>query len=274
MSESIPITNFLESLARLYPAETLLHIGEGRRNVSKFVKSISPQYILSTIGNCVNEQRSGLSFQWPKTYQPIETIIGSETGETKFYVASLPNESGLINPEHLTHIWQNIAINKALPVMTESLSDFFTRDDVSQKASSANWLSIDCLSSASIIMSSLDIIEQFDVIIVRTIIAQNLTNQTYGFSKTAIEEALQSKAFRFAGIYPEMNAAIGQVILLRNYKKMFRGTSLEVQNLESKLKDRDGLQSNYLKILTEYKAITANLRTHIDELSKIISQKS
>lgn len=330
MSESLAFTNFLEALTRLHPAETLLHIGEGRRNVSKFVKSISPKYILTTIGNCINKEKSGLSFQWPETYQPIKAVIGSETGEANFYVASLPNESGLINPERLTQIWQNIATNEILPVMTESLFDFFNREDVSKKASSVNWLSVDCLSSGNIIMSSLNIMEQFDVIIVRTVIAQNLADQTYDFSKTAIEDALHSKAFQFAGIYPEMNAAIGQAVLVRNYKKMFQGASLQVQKLQSKtsslsvqVKERDSvianlndvikekvvketttleksksyqnqiddmlkenhtlkaklqsndvLQSNYFKILTEHKSVAANLRAHIDELSKTINHKS
>lgn len=276
--------NFLKTLTLLYPAQTVLHIGEGRRNISNFIETISPEYILTTVGNCAMVEKSGLQFQWPTNYQSVETIIDAESEQAYFYQTSLSSESGLISPDNLKQIWQNLTTVKKTPVKTESLTDFLNRNELAETASTINWLSIDCLSSANILHGSQENIRQCDIIIARTVITQDFLENTINMTVSTIEKTLIPQGFQLVSVYPESNSTIGQAIFIKNYKSISGEMLSQRESLESELaevkadKDKQDQETtnlnNQIDTLTKEKlSIASELKRMETERSTILEEK-
>lgn len=103
-------------------------------------------------------------------WSALKVLVSDVATETTFHVASNPNESGLIDPETLKSVWQNLS---SLSSRQEEAITLARVIELENDASAYNWLIIDCLPANRILNGLGKYIEQFDVIELRLLACQN-----------------------------------------------------------------------------------------------------
>lgn len=145
-----------------------------------------------------------------------QAVVSNHVGEEFFYSASNPNESGLLKPETLTPIWQNIRTTEQRHLACTTIDLII--EQYKELSNQFNWLVIDCLSAVIILQGAQQHLKDFDVIIVRSILDNALFENT-GTTKTEIDAVLVNNGFSYICCEEELHPAVGKLLYIRDFKK-------------------------------------------------------
>lgn len=153
-------------------------------------------------------------------------MMSDQESETLFYQASNPNESGLLLPEGMAKLWQNLKTIEERCQKTTTLERLLITADILPDC--LNWLVIECLPALPIIKGAGKYMTGWDVIIARVLLDENLC-PGQGATKLELDSFLLTQGYRCIFVEEERQPALASALYLRDWKAEFcsRQTQLE-----------------------------------------------
>jgi hypothetical protein len=195
--------------------------------------------------------------------------VSDRTEDQDFYLASNPNESGVIAPEQLTPLWRNLKQKDQHRINATTLDQLaITHADAMPESS--NWAVIDCLPAMPIIKGATQQLAAWDVIIARVVLDDSQL-QTHGASKAELDAQLAEHGYRCIACEEELQPAIGRALYIRDWK-IYLGERVDaLQQKATSLKDE--LDAS-LKAEEVKSGLLKEQEQHREAIAKEIAEKA
>lgn len=266
----------IDGLFALYPPLTVTVIGPESLFRSGFTRHISSHKVNHIDTDPTDENETVMAASDSHAFQKNKIIVSANGGVKKFYRASLERESGLIEPEKLSGLWQNIATVETFDVETISLEAALFRT-----GHQSGWLVFEQLGAANILAASENVLDSVDVIVTRTAILQTSTPKDDSLTASAVERVLAPRGFIAISKYPAKSPRSAYSVFVRDWKTASRQqlsslqettASLEKQLIESKAECQaasEALSAAQESVADHTEALKTDLTRARDELESI-----
>jgi len=214
----LPYQAWLDHLGVLYPVTGVLYVGSGRgHSIERYKKQRVPLviYVEADKERLVNISAAIKNIDG---WSAHGELLAGKNEPSLFHRASNPNESGLLVPETLNPLWQNLKTVESQKRQAITIKSFFETQAGEAAAKDVNWVHIDCLPALSILQGAEDILGRWDVVIARAIVDESLVQAQQGASQSDLDAFMARHGFICAAVEPERHPAIGQVLYVRNWK--------------------------------------------------------
>jgi len=203
---------FTNCLKYLYPCTGLIHVGAGNGSALAGERFDRLPRLLAIEADDLAFSYLANNFQNRPGWTALKALVSDEESETSFYVASNPNESGLLDPEVLKAVWRNIGCMEIRAQASTTLSAVMQREN---HAEAYNWLCIDCLPATRILHGLEKQLEQFDVIDLR-VLDQAAGVLDQGCAKAETDALLEPLGYQAAFVEEGTNPNVLRVLYVRN----------------------------------------------------------
>ncbi len=204
----------LDRLAALKPLKEvfLVGAGDGRGRWVQLLRQWKPAH--ATLAEADSKQLArlrqtiaGMSAQW----RVLEDVVGQDAGEVSFFLASNPAENGLLQPEDLRVLWQNLT-----QVGRQSRQSIALKQLRRDEADTGRcWLIIDCLPALPVIRGY-GALGDVDVVVARVVLGAGtqLASVTAeaGLAETAAY--LKESGFRKVAVLPGRHPSIAHALFV------------------------------------------------------------
>lgn len=255
MNADTDLILWLDHLHKLLPAKRVIVVGagSGRGQWVQYLRERNERQVtLIEADHHRHEHLKRTTFDNP-CWDVKKNFLGREGAPSKFYQASLPSESGAIEPEKLRALWPNLETIGRHEMRTVSLESV-----LNDNHDSANWVIIDCFPALSITESAKSAIQQIDVVIARVVFDESaLPGQQADL--TSLQSSLEDNDFSLLAINRSRNPAFGHALFIRNPESTIQKLNLQL------LQNQDEI-ARLKKDLTELRLLT-NLQN--EEILKV-----
>ena len=224
---------WLEHLRILYPISGLLHIGSGTRAHIDHYQAWQIPAVLFIDADQDRLSVISRRIEAIDSWKAHVVLLAEKEGEAVYYRASNPNESGLIAPEILKPLWQNLHTLDHENRTTKTINAVLAGRELKGWAENVNWVISNHLTSLQILRGADRILDKWDVVVARTILDKNLIPEHPLLGKQALDEFMAENGFKPLASQSERHPGITNVIYLRNHQQ---GVQLRLAHLR---KDRD-----------------------------------
>ena len=100
---------FTNCLEYLYPCTGLIHVGAGNGSALAGERFDRVPRLLAIEADDLAFSYLANNFQNRSGWTALKALVSDEESESSFYVASNPNESGLLDPQALKAVWRNLS---------------------------------------------------------------------------------------------------------------------------------------------------------------------
>jgi hypothetical protein len=213
--EETDLQGWMGHLRVLFPIRGLVHVGAGSGySLSRYRDWSVPRALFveaeSGLFRKLSQIATGI-----EGWRACEALISDASGPQNFYVATNPNESGVLEPEGLTAIWRNLRTRERRQLEAIALDDAITRD---ASPNDYNWLIVDCLPALPVARGGPTFLAGCDVVVARTIVlAQGLVAEDA--ARQTLDEFLGACGFRALAAVPERQSAVATVIYVRDWRR-------------------------------------------------------
>ena len=265
---------WLDHLRVLYPLTGVLHIGAGSNGALERYKKWGVTTALFVEADNVRVEKISTELEGVSGWSVHHDLVAHEEGFAVFHQASNKNESGLVSPEVLTPLWQNLKVHEQHSVQATTIQALMDRERQGLRGKKVNWVWIDCLPALSILQGAGHLLEGFDVVVARTIFEEDLLPEQPELCKTALDQFMSKHGFLSSAQIEERHPAIGQVLYVRDWKDQMHvkleQLHEERQTLTKELQEeiaevaaqRDGLQD----LAGQRQSVVEQLSQYRDEL--------
>ncbi len=229
------IQTWLDHLQVIYPVEGLLHVGIGTNaaissysdwNIPTFIGVDASHERIERIAETIHDKPG-----WSVTGK----LLAARTGKRIFYQASNLNESGLLLPETLKPLWQNLETTDKQTLGATTIKAVIEEKQAENKSIKINWVYIDCLPGLAILKGANEYISGFDVVIVRAIIDESILDNHEELNKSSLDSFMTENGFDYLAHEAERHPAIARIIYVRNAKKALKEQSQQYDRQIEKL---------------------------------------
>lgn len=206
----------IKHLATLHPPKALLLVGAGTGVVVKhYLKLGVSSALIIEPNKCRLEKLSKVIEAYPG-WTLHNDLISKAKAEEIYYEANNINENGLIKPESLKPLWQNLATIKQQNRQATTLKAFIKSKKQTIDTKQINWLHIDCLPTQTILQGAGKLLKKLDVVISRAILDETILPTHTAIGKKALDDFIEPYGFIPHTYTQEHHPLIGQVFYVRN----------------------------------------------------------
>ncbi len=253
-----PNLPLIELLQQLFPISGLMQIGAGQ-NFDLANLGLDNFPLAAFIeADEVRAEKLGGAIQERENWLVHNALIGPQDGDAAFYNASNSNESGLVCPDTLTPIWQNLATVSQDERPSITLATFLKQNEKYKYAERINWVHIDCLPALGILKGAKNFIDGLDVVLARTVLDESYVKNGESTGKPALDDFLSAHHFVPVSQFGERNSAIALVVYARNWKSE---ALVQVEDWSNK-------NETLTKARDEQNQFATERATQIEELTK------
>jgi hypothetical protein len=144
-------------------------------------------------------------------------VLHDEDGEAEFYLASNPNENGLIAPEALRALWANLQVRERRTVSATTLDSLLASQNIGTEQ--LNWLFVSCLPAVRILRGASKLLEGLDVIVARVVLNESLLPAP-GVTRIELDAFLAEHGFDCIGYEEERHPGLGQAVYRHNWRSL------------------------------------------------------
>ncbi len=253
-------SNAIDGLCGLHPPHKVTVIGTEVLLRSGIVAAIETPDVHLLDSTPESHSAAGSSHENSNDFTRHRIIVSATGGAKTFYKASLDRESGLIEPERLTDLWQNISKLEEFEVETVSLEGALRRT-----GSDSSWLIFEQFGAAQILETIENLPNSIDVIITRAIIDSDAEGVTQDLAQSNVERVLQNQGFVLFSNAPTRRPKTIYAVFVRNWKKTYES---EVRPLRE---DLQNLQQRLTEIEQEERPTNEALKSELDALKQDLS---
>ena len=164
MTQTSGILPWLEHLRVLMPPRHVTLVGAGGGS-SAWVQWLQQADLPSATLIEADERQAAMLQEiadGQQGWRVREQVVAPQTGTVPFHVASVPSESGLLIPEDLRTLWPNLKTRRTQSRQAVSLEEVLQDDEIAP-----NWLMVDCLPAARLLLSAARQLSEVDVLVLR-----------------------------------------------------------------------------------------------------------
>ncbi len=202
----------------IYPISGALHVGTGMgESVADYKRWNVPKVVFVE----ADERRCNRLQETIKNHDNWTAyceVLSNKSGETIFYRANNINESGLLEPETLTPLWQNLKTLEQQKRNAINIEFFLERIKDNLHPTSINWVEIDCLPSMLILQGAGTAIENWDVVIGRVVPDDTIASKRGDLGKSALDSFMAKLGFLSVAQDVERNSSIAKILYVRKWK--------------------------------------------------------
>ncbi len=252
---------WMDHLRVIYPIEALVHVGAGNGYiVSSYAEwGISCALLIEAEEALYKQLASAVEKQ--PGWIAHNALISDQVGDKTFFLASNPNENGVIPPENLSNLWRNLKTKEKLQLDSTTLESVINSQNT--LAVSVNWGVIDCLPALQIIQGTGKLIESLDVIITRAILKEDRCTEI-GATKNELDVFLGAQGFHCIALEEERQPAIASLLYIRDWKNKYRGCNVQLEAASGEKAKLVESRDQYAKLAAERQVQMEQL-THLQE---------
>jgi len=218
--------NWLDHIRHIQPVSGVLHVGAGGLAAAALYAEWGIPSVVF-----VDAQAHGDGFDRESRNHPgwsrHTALLSSREGEVNYYLASNPSESGVLPPENLSALWQNLKTREKRQVNATTVDAFLASLD--RPPQTFNWIVIDCLPALPVVRGAVASMANWDVVMARAILEEGLL-PGQGASKAELDEFLGACGFRAIAYQEERQPALASVLYVRDWKAVSRVREAECQS--------------------------------------------
>lgn len=272
---------WLDHLGVIYPVTGVLHVGVGIAHSVECYKKWRVPSVVYVEADKYRLASISATIKGIDGWVAHGALLAGKSEPGVFYRASNPNESGLLVPETLTPLWQNLKTVERQRRQATTIKALFETHAEEMAAHVVNRVHIDCLPALPILQGAEDLLDSWDVVIARAILDETLMDGQWQAGKNALDAFMLEHGFINAAVEPERHPAIGQVLYVRNWKNELL-TELGSQK-DQRQQQADQLQTQINRLTEErdrqqqataqFQAELASSRHQQDEQHKQIEEQ-
>lgn len=231
MAQNITIPIWLPLLRQLFPPTGIILVGAGSGH-GHWVPLLSAWDAANVLLVEADEsqcQHLSAVVQAEDNWQLSQQLVAAKEGDAAFYRANNSAENGLLDPQLLRNIWPNIDIRDETVLPATTLAAL--QDDY---ALHANWLLVDCLPGVPILSGAGDTLAQFDVVVVRMLLKDDVLDESLAHQRT-LDHFMVEQGFRCLVVEPERHPALGHGLYVRDFPSVAQQQFEQNQQLENDL---------------------------------------
>jgi FkbM family methyltransferase len=257
------VKSWLEHLGYLVPCRGVLVAGSGFGSWVEELNALNVPRALFVEGQNSKIERMKKLYDLPQNCQVVQGILWIEEAEVRFYEASNSALSGLVAPDTFREIWPNATTLNVESFHATTLKNVVEEYD---PESSINWLIVDCFPAVKILQGALERLDQYDVVLARTVIDENFVD-TLGLQRKELHTFLEDQGFRQIVTFEETSPSVGLVLYVRDVnmilKKELETKADELQTIQTeKGEQRVALENELAQIKQESEAKADELKHH------------
>jgi hypothetical protein len=276
------VKSWLEYLDYLVPCQGVLVAGSGSGSWVAKLDGLGITKALFVEAQNSKIERMKKLYDLPQNWQAVQGILWSEEAEVSFYQASNSALSGLVAPDTFREIWPN-----ATTLNVESFHATTLKNVVEEynPESSINWLIVDCFPAVKILQGALERLDQYDVVLARTVIDENFVD-TLGLQIKELHTFVEEQGFRQIVTFEETSPSVGLVLYVRDVNKAFKkqledfetkATTLsaqlndrtkELETLKLENEENKNKRTEFFKAIQQLKQKNEILQKEIDSLKE------
>jgi len=255
----MPLQDWLEHLRGIAPIAGVVHVGAGNGNCAEqYAEWDVPLAVLVEADEDYREKLSAAARSRPG-WRAYIAMIGDDSGECDFHVASNPSESGSLKPENFGALWRNLRTTEIRHVRSFKLDEFV---GPTTGIAAPNWLVVDCFPAVPILQGAAALLDHADVILSRVILDERVLALP-GAAKVDVDKSLSGLGYRCIATEEDRQPATGWALYMRDWRLL----------LERRLKEAGDEQEDAVnKLRSQLAGTTAALAEQV-QLTKVMQEK-
>lgn len=221
MQTTLSLQSWLDHLRLLNPVTGVVHVGAGvGQAADRYVGWGVLSAVLIEADESCHDTLAAVASGRPG-WSVHTALLSDQVEEKDFYLASNPNENGILPPECLSSLWRNLKTKEQRRLNATTLDSLLS--ELNPHTETINWVVIDCLPALLLLRGAGQRLDDWDVIVARVVLDQ-AQFQAAGASKAEVDALLSKHGYRCIACEEERQPAIGRALYVRDWK-----TSLDEQ---------------------------------------------
>jgi hypothetical protein len=274
MQATTSLQSWLDHLRSLAPVTGLAHVGAGTgQDAACYANwNIPSTVFIEADENC--HEKLAATISGHPDWSVHTALLSDKEQEKDFYLASNPNENGVLQPESLANLWRNLKTKEQCLLNASTLDSLLTK--LHAESETINWLVIDCLPALPVLHGAGRRLDACDVIIARVVLDQAQLHAA-GTSKAEIDVFLSEHGYRCIAVEEERLPAVGKALYVRDWKTSFTDSQQRWQQVAAiEAKSNDQLQkkmAEQTKLATERQQQVEQLTKASEEQAKLTAER-
>lgn len=229
---------FIEVLTKLQPiyrVKGVVHIGVGGPHSLQLYEWLN---IKNAVFIDANQQRlNSLNkklLEKPHWFSFCE-VIGYKDTVQDFYLANNTNQSSLIPPEELHFLWKNLRTKSKTSRQVSNLKTCLKKYEQKLFIDDLNLLNIDCFPTLEILKGATELLQKFDIVIIRAVKNEALSAKLEAISHKSIDEYLTEKGFINFEEVAENHPVIMKTVYVKDLSKKINALTKEAEKKQRKI---------------------------------------
>jgi len=219
MRTNLSLEGWLDHLRVLEPVLGVVHVGAGNGRAAGRYADWGVDTAIFVEANEDFYDKLVATLRGHDNWTVHTTLVSNSAVDMDFFVASNPNESGVLRPEVFAGLWRNLKTRERRRLNATTLEAILAISNGGQKA---NWAVVDCVPALPVLRGASHFLDGWDVIITRVILDESKAPND-GAAKSSIDEFLSSRGYCCIAYQEELQPAIGSALYVRNWKLLFQG---------------------------------------------------
>src|ERR1035438_207761 len=208
MRTNLSLEGWLDHLRVLEPVVGVVHVGAGNGRAADRYADWGVDTAIFVEANEDFYDKLVATLRGRDNWTVHTTLISNSAVDMDFFVASNPNESGVLRPEVFAGLWRNLKTRERRRLHATTLEAILA---VSKGGQRANWAVVDCVPALPVLHSASHCLDGWDVIIARVILDESKAPND-GAAKSRIDQFLSSRGYWCVASEEEFQPAIGSAL--------------------------------------------------------------
>jgi hypothetical protein len=262
MQATLPMQSWLDYLRYLIPVTGVVHVGAGTgQDAVRYAHWNVPFTVLIEAEESYHDKLSAVASGIPGC--TVHTaLLSDREEEMDFYLATNPNENGVLPPEILAGLWRNLKTKEHRQLNASTLDRLLAA--LSLETETINWVVIDCLPALPIMRGAIQHLDSWDVIIARVVL-NDTQLQAAGTTKAEVDAFLSKHGYRCIAYEEERQPAIGRALYARDWKASLHARLI---TLEREAVKQAEANAQIQKAKDEQKLLALESQQQVKQLSK------
>ena len=242
------LQSWVDHLRAIFPITAIVHVGVGSGHILTHYAEWGVSCALLIEAEETLFQQLASATQMQEGLIAHKALISDKECSKTFFLASNPNEHGVIKPENFTDLWRNLKTQEERQIDSKTLESVLNSQNT--LAAPVNWCVIDCLPALQVLQGTGKFIEGLEVIITRAILKEERCSEI-GASKNELDIFLASQGFYCIALEEERQPALGSLVYIRNWKNKYRVTNVQLEALTGEKRTLQESQDHHAKLASE-----------------------
>jgi hypothetical protein len=215
--KEFPLADYLDCLYKVTPPTGIVHIGVGAGI------GLAHHWRQWGIPYAVLVDAEANRYDWLKNITPLLTtlvfseVVSDQKTETTFYIATNPEQSGLIPTEKLNPIWPDLATIETRNIESTTLLEILDGLPI-DFTSQINWIVVDCFPALNVLKGVTDkYLDQASIILLRVVFDETKLDETLAvLGLSVIDMFLTEKGYKLLGVDKSDHPAVGLALFYKD----------------------------------------------------------